>query len=184
MARYFSAEITESLTLEAATKRNLTWDVFISHTTEDDDLAEDVAMCIQSFGLTAWIDSDHLNRKDDGPSMASTIQRVIRRSYCLLAVVTSTTSESWWVPFEIGVASDMDKFLSTYGDPRMSLPSFLAAWPRVRNHGDLHLWCDEVKKKKATYKPIIHEASVEVGHEQLSNYTSEMEAMVRMFPGH
>ena len=183
MARYFSAARTESLTLQAARTRDLTWDVFVSHTTKDDDLAEEVAKCIRSFGLTAWVDSDHLERKHDGPSMASQIQGVIRRSYCLLAVVTSATSESWWVPFEIGVASDRDRYLSTYGDPRVSLPSFLSAWPRVRDHDELHSWCEVVKDKQATYRPTFHRAYVEVASQQRSNYASEMRAMARRFPG-
>lgn len=183
MARYFSAGRTESLTLDAAREEGLTWDVFVSHTTKDDHLAEEVAQCIRSFGLTAWVDSDHLDRKHDGPSMASTIQGVIRRSYCLLAVVTSATSESWWVPFEIGVASDRDRYLSTYGDPRMSLPSFLEAWPRVRDHDELHVWCEDVKAKKATYRPTFHEAYVEVARQQRSSYASVMRAMARRFPG-
>ena len=183
MAHYFSAAGIESLTLEAATTRDLTWDVFVSHTTKDDDLAEEVAKCIRSFGLTAWVDSDHLDCKDDGPGMASKIQGAIRRSYCLLAVVTSATSASWWVPFEIGIASDRSRYLSTYGDPRVGLPSFLAAWPRVRNHDELHAWCKEVKQKKTMYSPTFHRAFVEVESLQRSNYTNEMRAMARRFPG-
>jgi len=51
--------------------------------------------------------------------MASKIQAVISRSYCLLAIVTNATNKSWWVPFEIGAAWDMKKYLSTYGDPQV-----------------------------------------------------------------
>ena len=183
MARYFSTARTESLTLEAATARDLTWDVFVSHTTKDDDVAEEVAECIRSFGLTAWVDSDFLEPTQDGPGMASKIQGVISRSYCLLAVVTNATSTSWWVPFEIGVAWDSNKYLSTYGDPRVTLPTFLLVWPRVKDHQELHSWCEEVKKKKATYRPTIHEAYVEVASGQRSSYGIEMRAMARKFPG-
>ena len=183
MARYFSTAKTESLTLESATAKGLTWDVFVSHTTEDDDLAEEVARCIESFGLTAWVDSDFFDAEQDGPEMASKIQAVIDRSYCLLAVVTNATSESWWVPFEIGVAWDRNKYLSTYGDPRVKLPSFLAAWPRVVDHQELHSWCEEVQNKKATYRPIIREAFVEVASGQKSSYRMDINAMARRFPG-
>ena len=58
MARYFSAAGRHELTLDAAVARGLTWDVFVSHTTNDDALAEVVAKCIRSCGLTAWVDSD------------------------------------------------------------------------------------------------------------------------------
>ena len=183
MARYFTATGTEELTLEKAAERNLTWDVFVSHTTNDDSLAEEVAKCIRSFGLTAWVDSDFMAPEDDGPGMASKIKRVIGRSYCLLAVVTSATSKSWWVPFEIGVASDKNRFLSTYGDPTVTLPSFLAAWPRVRSHNELHLWCEDVKQKKDKYTPSIRKGAVETADLQASNYASEMRALARRFPG-
>ena len=183
MARYFSAAGRHELTLDAAVARGLTWDVFVSHTTNDDALAEVVAKCIRSCGLTAWVDSDDLAAKHDGPGMASKIQGVIWRSYCLLAVVTNATSASWWVPFEIGVASDSKRYLSTYGDPRVALPSFLAAWPHVKDQVGLRSWCEEVKQKKAKYSPAFHRGYVEVASLQRSNYTNEMRAMARSFPG-
>ena len=183
MARYYSAARTETLTLEAARAEGLTWDVFVSHTTKDDALAEEVAMCIRSFGLTAWVDSDNLAAKNDGPGMASKIQGAIIRSYCLLAVVTNATNASWWVPFEIGIAWDRNKYLSTYGDPRVPLPSFLAAWPHVKDREMLRSWCEEMKSKKATYRPTFHRAYVEVASQQRSTYASEMRGMAQRFPG-
>ena len=67
MARYFSAARTASLTLEDARAEGLTWDVFVSHTTSDDDLAEEVARCVRNFGLTVWVDSDFMDADEDGP---------------------------------------------------------------------------------------------------------------------
>lgn len=183
MARYFSAARTEFLTLEEARARDLTWDVFVSHTTRDDALAEEVAKCIRSLGLSAWVDSDNLAFNHDGPQMASKIQGAISRSYCLLAIVTNATSKSWWVPFEIGVAWDMKKYLSTYGDPQVALPSFLAAWPHVKDREGLRSWCEAIKSKKATHRPTFRRAFVEVASEQRLNYASDMRAMARRFPG-
>ncbi len=183
MARYFSAARTESLTLEAARVEGLTWDVFVSHTTKDDALAEEVAKCIRSVGLSAWVDSDYLAASHDGPGMASKIQEAISRSYSLLAIVTNATSASWWVPFEIGVAWDRKKYLSTYGDPRVALPSFLAAWPHVKDREGLRSWCETIKSKKATYEPKFRRAFVEMASEQRSSYASDMRVMARRFPG-
>ena len=183
MSRFYSADAVQNLTLETAILRNMTWDVFVSHATKDDALAEEVARIIRGFGLTAWVDSDHFARKDDGPEMASRIQRVIKRSYCLLAVVTSTTRDSWWVPFEIGLAFDNNRFLSTYGDPRVPLPSFLEAWPRVKDHNELRSWCTIVKQKKATYTPTIETWGMRLKYSQVSNYDTEMKTMVERFPG-
>ena len=183
MARFFSAAGREVLTLETAAARGLTWDVFVSHTTKDDDLAEIVAKRIRSHGLSAWVDSDYMAPHHDGPGMASKIKQVIGRPYCLLAVVTSATSASWWVPFEIGVASDRNRFLSTYGSPTVSLPSFLAAWPRVKDHEELSLWCELVTQKMATYSSVTRRGYVEAAGLQASDYAREMRQMARRFPG-
>ena len=183
MARLYSAAGREDLTIETAAARDLTWDVFVSHTTKDDALADEVADCIRSYGLTAWVDSEHLAPDHDGPGMASKIKRVIRRSYCLLAVVTGATSKSWWVPFEIGVASDRRRFLSSYGEPTVALPSFLAAWPRVKDHDELHPWCEQVKEKKKRYRPAVRDGLVVTASLQQSNYLTEMRELAKRFPG-
>ena len=183
MARFYSASGIEKLTLEAAAARNLTWDVFVSHTTSDHLLAGEVASCIKSFGLTAWVDSEHFAPDDDGPSMASKIKDVIGRSYSLMAVVTTATSNSWWVPFEVGVASEKERYLSTYGKTTVSLPSFLEAWLRVIDHNELHVWCIDVKQKKAKHPPLIEDGVVKMASSQQLNYASEMRAMANRFPG-
>lgn len=183
MARFISAAGRQELTLDRATERGLTWDVFVSHTTNDDNIAERVATCIRSCDLTAWVDSDFLASHDDGPGMASKIKRVIERSYSLLAIVTNATNASWWVPFEIGVASQTNKFLSTYGSPRVSLPSFLSVWPRVVNEVELRSWCGQIKQQKGKHIPTIHRGFVELAASQRTNYTSEMRALARRFPG-
>ena len=183
MARFFSASGHQELTLETATARGLTWDVFVSHTTDDDNLADSVANCIRGCGLTAWVDFDYLAPHDDGPGMASKIKRVIGRSYCLLAIVTNATNASWWVPFEIGVASEKDRFLSTYGNPRLRLPSFLSAWPRVKDQTELRSWCADIAQMKAKYVPTTGRGIVEMAATQRSDYTSAMRALARRFPG-
>ena len=183
MARFYSATEIRELTLEAATEEGTTWDVFVSHTSGDDELADQVAECIRSYQLSAWVDSDHMTSHDDGPEMANNIKRVIRKSYCLLAIVTSATQESWWVPFEIGVASQLSRFLSTYGEHSTKLPSFLGTWPRVRGHEELHKWCDFISQKKATYFPSTGDGIIKIAGSQQSSYTVEMRAMARSFPG-
>ena len=183
MARFYTAAGTRDLTLEAATAEGTTWDVFVSHTSGDDELADEVARCIRTYQLSAWVDSEHMDSDDDGPEMADRIKRVIRRSYCLLTIVTSATQGSWWVPFEIGVASELSRFLSTYGEHSTRLPSFLATWPRVKDHGELHRWCNYISQKKTTYTSLLQDGIVKVAGLQQSRYASEMTAMAQSFPG-
>ena len=44
------------------------------------------------------------NITGDSPSLDDYIERVLSRTFSLLALVTDVTHESWWVPFEIGLA--------------------------------------------------------------------------------
>lgn len=182
MARLYAEGGFEELTLDRAALRRTTWDVFVSHRSDDDAVADKVARCVRTHGLTAWVDSDYLDPSDDGPEMASRIKRVIERSYCLMAVVTGATSSSWWVPFEIGIASNMDRFLSSYGDPVLNLPSFLAGWPRVTNDSELGNWCEEVRRQKASYSPTVDGGVVKVSGIQRSRYMTVMRAMANRFP--
>ncbi len=64
----------------------------------------------------------------------------------------------------------------------MELPSFLAGWPRVKNHTELHEWCDEVKRQKQAYVPAVDDGVVKVGDTQRSRYLMEMRAMAKRFP--
>ena len=182
MARLYSPSSVQDLTLERAQVRNLTWDVFVSHTTSDDALAGTVAECLRRHGLTAWVDSDHLSPSDDGPGMASRISAVIKRSFCLLAVVTNATSRSWWVPFEIGVAFANHRFLSTFGISQEPPPSFLAAWPRVERQDELPSWCDAIRQRRLKYSPTTASYGLSLGVSHYMNFNQEMRTLAQRFP--
>ena len=105
-------------------------DVFVSHQSGDSDLAGKVAAAVQVNGLSVWLDLIDSGVTGDGPDLAGHIQAVLRQSTALLAVVTTNTQRSWWVPFEIGIAFELSRYLASYGDRRLN-PSFLAKWPNV-----------------------------------------------------
>jgi hypothetical protein len=44
-------------------------------------------------------------------------------------VVSQTTILSWWVPFEIGVATRADRRIATFRRDSAPLPAFLKIWP-------------------------------------------------------
>lgn len=122
-------------------------DVFVSHKSDDEEKAVEVAACIGNFGLRPWLDVTDLHDHEDDDAMVDRIEAAIARSFSLMAVVTDLTSESWWVPFEIGLAYDMDKQLASYCEEQedVEIPSFLWRWPLVQDHGDLHTWCAKMK---------------------------------------
>ena len=55
----------------------------------------------------------------------------------IIAVVSRETALSWWVPFEIGEATALERRISTYQTGYAQLPEYLAKWPIMTT--DFHL---------------------------------------------
>ena len=133
----------ESIQLDTALRRFVRWDVFVSHKSNDMMKAVQLAERISMNGLSAWVDVADPTGVRDGPDLADYIRRILASSRTLLAVITSVTKESWWVPFEIGIAFEQEKLLASYGN-RASLPSFLYKWPNLQSDTELDRWCREL----------------------------------------
>ena len=168
------------ISLQEAIDRRLSWDVFLSHKSDDTSTALDLARRVQSNGLSAWVDVQDPNVRGDGPDLDQYIERIIARSFSLMAIVTDVTSESWWVPFEIGLAFELRRYLATFATRSVSLPSFLAKHPIVRDKNfTLRNWCDDIKDLKRRVPQITH--LVLEGHTiRSSSRTAYMREMKRM----
>ena len=191
MAYYYpkisaQSRITETRSVERdlrfadAEARGLTWDVFVSHKSVDTRLAEEVASRIQNCNLSVWLDSKYLDPDEDGPELASEISKVISRSFSLMAVVTNATKDSWWVPFEIGLAFELKRYLASYGS-HIELPSFLWKWPRVRDDAGLDKWCRKIKQLKTEHEPLHLRERVDIRDSQRRSYAREMGNMTSLF---
>lgn len=143
----------ESIMLDTAISRFTRWDVFVSHKSNDAVKAIQIAERISNNGLSAWVDVADPTGVRDGPDLADYIRRILASSHSLLALVTSATKDSWWVPFEIGIAFQQEKLLASYGSGA-SLPSFLQKWPNVQSYSALDRWCLELGSlsRALTYK--------------------------------
>ena len=141
----------EQHSLQEAAVQDQTCDVFVSHKKDDEADALHIAKCIDLYGLVPWVDVMDPSI-EDGPELGNKIKDIITNSFSLLVVVSDVTKESWWVPFEIGIAFDQYCLLASYtlGLRQADLPSFLKKQPRLTRHEpDLHGWCDDIKAKKA-----------------------------------
>lgn len=126
--------------------------VFISHRTQDDEIARGIYRHLQnSHRIECYIDDF-----DEVAGIAQKTNRITDRilerlEYCthLLALVTENTEGSWWVPFEIGVARRAPRVISTFTNLYGSdLPEYLREWPILRSDNAL----DEYAKIYHTYK--------------------------------
>ena len=134
-------------------------DVFVSHSSSNNDEALAIAQRISMNGLSAYIDDKDPNIIKDSPKMGDYIRGVIGGSRSLLALVTQATKKSWWVPFEIGLAFDKRKLLATYGQTIL-LPSFLSDWPNLNTYNQLDDWCHELQTGSTSTTYINRMASL------------------------
>jgi hypothetical protein len=135
--------------------------VFLSHKKEDGTKTLQIEAYLKGKGVTCYVDAfdPELQTTDD---ITATLMKRIRLCSHLMAVVSEYTKESWWVPFEIGVASDADKRISSYQVTTVQLPDFLRKWPILDSQSDLDRFVELYKKdkvvqyseSKTAYQPI------------------------------
>jgi hypothetical protein len=110
--------------------------VFLSHKREDKEAAVRVANFLTTHRVTCYLAilDPAIQTTDD---ITSTLMVKVRGCTHLMAVVSEYTQKSWWVPFEVGVASELDRRITTFRLTAVPLPDFLTKWPILRNEQDL-----------------------------------------------
>ena len=111
--------------------------VFISHKLEDAGLAKLISDRLQNIhSIGTYLDLLDPTIGRNGEELAQYVRKKLASCTQLLAVISPLTKDSWWVPWEIGVASEKDYPLATYGGTA-TLPDFLKRWPVLRNEQHL-----------------------------------------------
>jgi hypothetical protein len=120
--------------------------VFISHKREDAEQAGAVAAYLKQNGLNVYIDLIDVQLGKSGPDLAEYIRDQLEKCTQLLAVISARTQASWWVPWEIGVATEKERFLASFVSGNAAVPDFLVKWPYLRTQADLDIYIRESKK--------------------------------------
>jgi hypothetical protein len=119
--------------------------VFVSHKDSDADLARGVFRVLDARGVSAYLDEldDRLLR---GPQLADHLRSRMATCSHLIAVVSSSTAKSWWVPWEIGVASERTMPLASFTSTPALLPEYLLSWPYMSRESDINAYVDEAQR--------------------------------------
>ena len=128
--------------------------VFISHRRDDKKAARAIARYLDFVGLHYYFDEDNedlgrLRTADTIPDIAlvEAIDRGITHGTHLLAVLSSRTMGSWWVPYEIGSARSRNfpiAHLLLPGITSSMVPEFLRIFPQLWSAKDLFGWIKEL----------------------------------------
>lgn len=144
--------------------------VFVSHKTEDLNIAKKWAKKLLEQGFHIYLDAydEQIKTATDRPNH---IQAKIENSTDLLVVITRNTKTSWWVPFEIGLSTAFDKRIaSLVFKGAETLPSFLRKWPIIDTEEKWKTYLEELNKN---HSQLIQESlqilsEVKKSHENFS----------------
>lgn len=140
--------------------------VFISHQAADAMLSRQISDRLRNIhGIDTYLDviDSYLLRR--GEDLAAHIRAELGKCTQLLAVVSAATRTSWWVPWEIGVATEKNQPLATYAAGYSSIdsiPEYLRKWPYLRSEQDLDRYAAASKHADRTFsqKSVILTESV------------------------
>lgn len=113
--------------------------VFISHRKADADKADAVVKRLKDlkiesciiYGLDPSLGDEYVTKK---------ILEGLESCTHLLAIISDQTAGSWWVPFEIGVATEGKKRIVSINLSQISLPEYLKIWPIITKLEQLDLF--------------------------------------------
>ena len=105
--------------------------VFISHQQKDSVLAKIIYNELRRKNVDAYLDVlDNLHEKN-GEYLTNHLKEIMASSSDILVVMTENTKDSWWVPFEIGMAAERNLRTVTFLNSYLMLPEYLDYWPRL-----------------------------------------------------
>lgn len=125
--------------------------IFLSHQKADSELTGRIAARLRIVhGLDCYLD---LIDPHVGPveRLADHIRTEMGRCTQLLAVISPSTANSQWVPWEIGMATEKDFPLATFSGGNALPPEFLRKWPYLRTEGDLDKYAAATKSARQTF---------------------------------
>ena len=120
--------------------------VFVSHKKEDAEQASAISAHLIANGLTTYLDVIDTQLGKSGPDLADYIRNQMDKCTQLLAVISAQTQASWWVPWEIGVATEKERFLASFVSGNATVPEYLTKWPYLRTRADLDVYVRESKR--------------------------------------
>ena len=120
--------------------------IFISHKKEDAEQATSISSYLTSRGLQVYLDVIDTQLGRSGPDLADYIRAQLDQCTQLLAVISAHTQASWWVPWEIGVATEKERFLASFVSSGVTVPEYLLKWPYLRTQADLDKYVQESKR--------------------------------------
>jgi hypothetical protein len=124
---------------------------------DDSVLAGSIAQLLRNqHAIECYLDLIDPDASKTGDKLGEYLRAQMGKCNQLLAVVSQSTKTSWWVPWEIGIATEKDHPIATFTGDNTALPEYLKKWPYLRSQQDLDQYA---KISKATESNLLVEKS-------------------------
>jgi hypothetical protein len=125
--------------------------VFISHQKTDSDQATLIAARLRTHHqIDSYLDVIDPYLASGGSDLGDHIRDEMGKCTQLLAVVSASTKTSWWVPWEIGVATEKTFPLATFANTLTEIPEYLRKWPYLTTMAHLDEYAKVSKEVRQT----------------------------------
>lgn len=122
--------------------------VFISYQRNDEDKAKEIYSLFISENILCYLDL--LDPTTHSTSdITRTLLSGLKKCSHLLAIISFSTQDSWWVPFEIGAGTESEKRITTFRVNLVNLPDYLSKWPILSNDSDLRRYIEIYKRDES-----------------------------------
>ena len=116
-------------------------EVFLSYKHADQSTALGLANDLDQKGRRVFIDVHDDTLMPGHRDLDDALVTAISKSETMIIIVSDETQGSWWVPWEIGVATPSRKPKAMYKpQTNKSLPTYLEKLPRLRNSSEANVW--------------------------------------------
>lgn len=136
--------------------------IFISHKQEDSFTANQIADELNLCNVACYLDVLDESITQNGKDLTDHIRESLNKCSDIIVVMSSITRLSQWVPFEVGMAAQIDMPTATFLKEDVILPDFLRYWPRLKKVSDIRKYVsvsNEVDQEYQKFRPIYEEAT-------------------------
>jgi hypothetical protein len=133
--------------------------IFISHKQEDALTANQMASELRAMNVDYYLDLLDSTVIQSGRELTNHIRKNLNNCTDIIVVMSSLTRHSQWVPFEVGMAAQIDMPTATFLKEDVLLPDFLQYWPRLKKPSDIRKYVLARNDVEREYRAIYEAAS-------------------------
>lgn len=158
--------------------------VFISYRHTDRPIAFAINARLHQADIKTYLDVLDVESQSTD-DITGVITRNITECTHLIAVVSQTTAQSWWVPFEIGEATISNRRICSFKTGESELPEYLEKWPKMAKATDVDLFIAAyqnertLRRSMALDSPVFSEPERNANRTNADHFHAELKARIR-----